>query len=48
MRRNAWIDDFIEENGMIFAVLMPAPKKKKRETAKQKSKEKWCLVNVSS
>ena len=22
MRKNAWIDDFMEENGMIFVVLM--------------------------
>jgi hypothetical protein len=39
MRKNAWIDDFIKENGMSFAVLMSALEKK-IETAKQKSKEK--------
>ena len=30
MRRSVWIDDFIEENGMIFVVLMFAIEKREK------------------
>ena len=30
MRRSVWIDDFIEENDMIFVVLMFAIKKREK------------------
>jgi hypothetical protein len=34
---------------MIFVVLMNAPEKReKRKTAKQKSEEKRCLININS
>jgi hypothetical protein len=37
MRRSVWIDDFIEENDMIFVVLIFAIEK--REKQKKKTKE---------
>ena len=35
MRRNPWIDDFIEENGMSFAVLMSALEKREKQPNKR-------------
>ena len=34
MRRSVWIDDFIEENGMIFVVLMFAIEKREKRQNK--------------
>jgi hypothetical protein len=35
MRRSAWIDDFIEENDMIFVVLMFAIEKREKRQNKR-------------
>ena len=35
LRRSAWIDDSIEENGMIFVVLITAPDKREKQQNKR-------------
>ena len=35
MRRSIWIDDFIEENNMIFVVLMFAIEKREKQQNKR-------------
>ena len=38
MRRNVWIDDFIEENDISFAVLMSALEKREKQLNKRVKK----------